>query len=158
MCHRVSMAAYEAAGDPDQYPEAGPAWAPLKLYYDIGFSRAKFTAFHDALIARGLESPYVEMFENWKDREDKAARVTTRIHAADWFERRDAALIAHATQVDPTGNFFRTPLDLQREVWPTEDFQLARTLLPTPVFPPREGGPQEYEEDLFAGIRERVQV
>jgi mycothiol S-conjugate amidase len=158
MCHRISRAAFEAAGDPSAFPDAGDPWQPLKLYYDIGFSRAKFTAFHDALIARGMESPYVEMFKNWKDREDKSARVTTRIHAADWFERRDAALIAHATQVDPTGNFFRMPMDMQREIWPTEDFQLARTTLDTPVFAPREGAVKVYEDDLFDGIRETVQA
>jgi mycothiol S-conjugate amidase len=154
MCHRVSMAAFEAAGDPEQYPEAGPAWAPSKLYYDIGFSRAKFTAYHDALLAQGLESPYEEMFKTWEKREDKSGRVTTRIDAADWFERRDAALIAHATQVDPAGSWFRAPLDLQRSAWPWEDFELARTTLAVSPLPPvGEGGAKVYEDDLFAGVR-----
>jgi mycothiol S-conjugate amidase len=154
MCHRVSVAAFEAAGDPARYPELGPAWQPLKLYYDIGFSRAKYTAYHEALLARGLESPYEEMFKNWEKREDKSARVTTKIDVADWFDRRDAALIAHATQVDPNGSWFRAPLDVQREVWPYEDFELARTTLPSSPLPSRgEGGVMVYEDDLFAGIR-----
>ena len=27
------MAAFEAAGDPERYPDAGEPWQPLKLYY-----------------------------------------------------------------------------------------------------------------------------
>ena len=64
----------------------------------------------------------------------------------DWFERRDAALIAHATQVDPKGWFFGVPLAIQREVWPFEDFELARSLVDSAI----------PEDDLFAGIREKV--
>ena len=65
---------------------------------------------------------------------------------ADWFERRDAALLAHATQVDPNGWFFSVPLDIQREAWPTEDFELARSLVDSTI----------PEDDLFAGVREQV--
>ncbi len=67
---------------------------------------------------------------------------------ADWFERRDAALLAHATQVDPDGWFFKIPLDLQREVWPTEDFELARSLVDSTI----------PEDDLFAGVRDPVEA
>ena len=31
--HEISVPAFEAAGDPDAFPEAGPPWQPLKLYY-----------------------------------------------------------------------------------------------------------------------------
>ena len=31
-CHEVSMAAWEAAGDPERFPDAGEPWTPLKLY------------------------------------------------------------------------------------------------------------------------------
>ena len=62
----------------------------------------------------------------------------------DYFEIRDAALIAHATQIDPEGPFFRTPNDIRRAVWPTEDFELARSLIDTTL----------PEDDLFAGVRE----
>jgi mycothiol S-conjugate amidase len=151
MCHRISVAAFDAAGDPDAYPEAGEPWQPLKLYYDIGFSLPKMMAFHEALTSRGLESPYEEMLERWAEREDKSARITTRVPCADWFPRRDAALKAHATQVDPEGRWFRTPMPLQREIWPTEDFELVRSLVDsgTPSF-------EQPEDDLFAGIREMV--
>jgi mycothiol S-conjugate amidase len=75
--------------------------------------------------------------------ERRPPKLTTRVPVADWFERRDEALLAHATQVDPDGWFFSIPLDLQREVWPTEDYQLARSLVETSI----------PEDDLFAGVR-----
>ncbi|MCL6553109.1 MAG: histidine--tRNA ligase [Firmicutes bacterium] len=33
MCHKVSVIAFDAAGDPDRYPGTGDPWQPLKLYY-----------------------------------------------------------------------------------------------------------------------------
>jgi LmbE family N-acetylglucosaminyl deacetylase len=33
--HRATLMAFEAAGDPQQYPEAGPAFQPQKLYYHV---------------------------------------------------------------------------------------------------------------------------
>jgi mycothiol S-conjugate amidase len=151
MCNRISVAAFDAAPDPDAYPEAGDPWQPLKLYYDIGWSRERLTTLDDAMTARGLESPFAEWLENWKKRDAgrdqrREPTVTTRVPCAEWFPRRDAALIAHATQVDPAGSFFRIPLAIAQEAWPTEDFELVRSLVDT-VIP---------EDDLFAGVREKV--
>jgi mycothiol S-conjugate amidase len=150
MCHRVSVEAFEAAADPDRYPGSGDPWQPLKLYYDVGFSRPRMLAFHEALLAAGRESPFKEWLERVEERQgDKPDRkITTRIDAADWFERRDQALLAHATQIDPEGWFFQIPLELQKQVWPTEDYELARSLVPTEI----------PEDDLFAGIRDRAKV
>jgi mycothiol S-conjugate amidase len=150
MCHKISVAAFDAAGDPDRYPDAGEPWQPLKLYYHMGHSRPRFVALHEWFIAAGLESPYGEWLEHWDPEHDKGHRVTTRVECADWFEVRDDALRAHATQVDPEGFWFRVPLDVQRKVWPTEDFELVRSVVPAQV---ADG---EVEDDLFAGVREQV--
>ena len=149
MCHRVSVEAFEAAGDPSRYPGTGEAWQPLKLYYDRGFSKARVLAFHEAMVEAGLESPFAEWLKRWDDDEDRPDRPpTTRIECADWFPVRDRALLAHATQIDPKGWFFSIPLELQRRVWPTEDFELARAHVPTDL----------PEDDLFAGVREAAEV
>ncbi|GAA4819337.1 mycothiol conjugate amidase Mca [Actinomycetospora corticicola] len=151
-CHEVSMAAWEACGDPDRFPEAGEPWQPLKLYYSHGFSKARIIAFHEALIAAGLESPWAEWLENWKDdRPDPGTRVTTRVRCAEYFPVRDRALLAHATQIDPNGRWFSMPIEMQQQVWPTEEYELARSLV----------GEQDDTEslvdgDLFSGVRERV--
>jgi len=152
MTHRVSVAAFEAAADPDAYPASGEPWQPLKLYYFVSFHGAKFVALHEEMLRRGLESPYTKIFEEWADRaknrgdEWRELEITTRVPCGDFFEVRDEALKAHATQVDPEGFWFRCPLDVQRAAWPTEDYHLARSVVDSEL----------PEDDLFAGIREMV--
>ena len=147
--HEVSIAAWDAAGDPDRFPETGEPWQPLKLYYSHGFSRAKLTAFHEALLALGQESPYEEWLKRWDpSRPDVIERVTTRVACADYFPQRDDALRAHATQIDPTSQWFAIPLELQREIWPTEEYELHRSLVDSTI----------PEDDLFAGVREKVSL
>ncbi|GAB2598752.1 mycothiol S-conjugate amidase [Paractinoplanes abujensis] len=148
MCHKVSVAAFEAAGDPEQHPELGEPWQPQKLYYNSGWTRARMLALHEGMLAAGLESPYTEWLEKWSDRDDRGDKITTRVECGEFFETRDEALRAHATQVDPDGFWFKIPLELQQKVWPTEDFELARSLVDSPV----------PESDLFAGIRESVEA
>lgn len=148
-CHEVAMAAFEAAGDPDRFPDAGQAWQPSKLYYNLTFHRRRLTALHEAMLAAGLESPYAEWLDSWQVDPVDEARLTTSVPCAEHFPLRDAALVAHATQVDPTGRWFAVPMELQQRVWPTEDFQLARSHVgPVP--------PALVEDDLFAGVRERL--
>jgi mycothiol S-conjugate amidase len=142
-CHNISVAAFDAAGDPARYPETGELWQPLKLYYHHGFHRERTQALNDAMIARGLESPYAERLKEWKPDPAHDARITTRIPAAEYFPVRDRALLAHATQIDPDGPWFAVPLEIHQQAWPTEDFELARSLVDTEI----------PEDDLFAGVR-----
>jgi mycothiol S-conjugate amidase len=146
MCHKISVAAFDAAGDPDKFPEAGEVWQPLKLYYNVGFNKKRVTALHEGMLAVGMESPYAEWLEKWEDREDKGDRTTTRVPCGEYFETRDDALRAHATQVDPNGFWFSVPLSVQQTIWPTEDYQLVRSFV----------DPDAVEDDLFAGVRESV--
>lgn len=144
MCHRVSVAAWDAASDAGLYPDAGDAWEVGKLYYDHGFSRPRVRVIHEALLARDLESPFVEWLERLEADDRPEREVTTRIECADYFGRRDQALLSHATQIDPDGFFFAVPRDLERDVWSVEEFELAQVRVPTSL----------PEDDLFAGLRE----
>ncbi len=147
-CHVVSMAAFDAAGDPDAFPDAGEPWQVLKLYYNIGFSRERVTAINEAVRQRTGDGPFDEWIQRFSEhpRPDPAVRVTTRVPVADFFDARDAALRAHATQIDPDSHWFAIPHDIEAEVWGTDDYQLVRSLVDSE--PP--------ENDLFAGVRERV--
>jgi len=151
--HQVTVEAFEAAADPDRYPEAGEPWQPLKLYYFVSFHQAKYVALHEEMLRRGQDSPYEKIFAQWEERARKREelgikqlQITTRIDVADYLEIRDQALLAYATQIDPKSAWFDCPLDVQRAAWPTEDYHLARSLVDTEL----------PEDDFFAGVRESV--
>ncbi|WP_069115344.1 mycothiol conjugate amidase Mca [Jiangella alba] len=143
MCHKITVAAFEAAADPTRYVGSGEPWQPLKLYYHHSFSRMRMQELHDAMLQRGFESPYAEWLEKWDGEENWDDRVTTRVECAEYFPVRDRALLAHATQIDPDGHWFAIPLELSQEIWPTEDYELVRSHVPTSA----------PEDDLFAGLR-----
>ncbi|WP_238015590.1 mycothiol conjugate amidase Mca [Dactylosporangium sp. AC04546] len=143
MTHKISMVAFDAAGDASRYPEAGEPWQPLKLYYNMGWSRKRMLALHEAMLEATGESPYTEWIKEWDDRRDVTERVTTRVPCGEFFEIRDDALRAHATQVDPDGFWFAVPLPIQQKVWPTEDYELVKSLVET----------RQPEDDLFTGVR-----
>ncbi|MFD0773171.1 mycothiol conjugate amidase Mca [Streptomonospora algeriensis] len=148
MTHKVSAEAFDAAGDPERYPGTGDPWQPLKLYYHVSFPRSRFERVAEILDERGLENPLAEWLERMRKREFPEWDITTQVKCDEFFETRDRALIAHATQIDPDGFWFAVPMDVQREAWPYEDYHLARSLVDTDV----------PEEDLFAGVRETVRV
>jgi mycothiol S-conjugate amidase len=143
--HDISVAAFDAAGDPERFPHAGPPFQPLKLYY-TGWTRVRLEALHDAFVARGEESPYADWLAKW-DPETPDRPMTTRIDVGDFLDQRRAALLAHRTQVDPGGFWMRLPEEVVREVFPWEEYFLARSLVDAAV---PEGG---FEVDLFSGLR-----
>lgn len=142
MTHKVTMAALTVAADPNLWPELGPPWRVAKVYYHMTFHRERTRALDKAMHAQGLASPYAERLRRWPDDPKQAERLTTFVPCAEWFGVRDDALRAHATQVDPEGFWFAVPLEIQQAAWPTEDYQLVRSTVPT-VIP---------ECDLFAGL------
>ncbi len=153
--HQVAVEAFEAAADPDRYPEAGEPWQPLKMYYFVSFHQAKYVALHEELVRRGLDSPYSKIFAEWEERArkrlergDRPLEITTQVKADGYFDLRDDALRAHATQIDPNSSWFACPRDVERAAWPTEDYHLARSLVDTEL----------PEDDLFAGILESVNL
>ena len=142
-CHQVSVAAYEAAADHLLYPDAGEPWNVLKLYYNHGFLRQRMQVLQDEFAKNGQEGPFAKWLEKWDSEDDLLAkRVTTRIECAKYFAQRDEALLAHATQIDPKSFFFTTPMEWQQRLWPTEEYELARSRVPVRL----------PETDLFAGI------
>jgi mycothiol S-conjugate amidase len=146
--HEISVPAFDAAGDPDRLPDAGPAWQPSKLYFS-GFSFRRILALHEAYLRLGEESPYAERIEKFPADASHVA-PTTLVDVGDFLHKRRAALLAHRTQIDPESHWMRVPDDLMREAFPWDEYVLARTLVATGV---PEG---EAETDLFAGLRAPV--
>ena len=144
-CHEISVYAYEAAADPERYPDAGEAWQVSKLYYHLSWSYARMKAIDDEMKKHGLENPFADRLESWERKPEDEARLTTRVECAEYFGVRDAALLAHATQIDPNGFWFAIPHQVQEEAWPTEDYQLVDSKVETSL----------PEDDLFAGLRQQ---
>jgi mycothiol S-conjugate amidase len=130
MTHLVTVRALELA-EPD--------WRVAKVYAANTFLRERVLALHEAMLAAGLESPYAEWIESGR-RPDIVPHA--RIRCADTFPRRDAALRAHASQVDPEGMWFAVPRDIERAAYPYESYELLWSLVATSV----------PEDDLFAGL------
>jgi mycothiol S-conjugate amidase len=141
--HEISVIAFDAAGDPAAFPEAGEPWTPLKLYY-VGWSGARIVAMHEKFVELGLESPFDA---GWLER--ASADIT------DYADVRREALLAHATQVDPTSPFwFGLPPEVARSVHPVDEYVLARSRVgPAGQAPAADAA---IEDDLFAGVRDLV--
>ena len=130
MTHLVSVRAIELAA---------PQWQVVKVYVANTFLRERVVALHEAMLAAGFESPYVEWLEKGRRRD---VVPHARIHCVDTFARRDAALLAHASQVDPEGMWFAVPRDIERAAYPWEAYEILWSLVPTVLV----------EDDLFHGI------
>ncbi|HEX3840909.1 MAG TPA: mycothiol conjugate amidase Mca [Acidimicrobiales bacterium] len=158
--HEIGIPAFQAAGDPSLFPEAGAAWQPTKLYYTT-FSVARFREIHLKFEELGLESPFDETWRaRWEGMTE--APITTQVDVSDFGHIRREALLAHATQVDPTSRFwFGLPPEVMDGIHPRDDYQLALVASATDdgvsfaaIDPATMAGPDSIETDLFAGIRE----
>jgi mycothiol S-conjugate amidase len=142
--HEISAVAFDAAGDPDAYPDAGEPYAPAKMYYSV-WSVARMRAMHEKFVELGLESPFGDE-RVARMLEDPQPQSSTAVDVAGYNDVRSEALLAHATQVDPTSRmWFGLPPEVEKALPNTEEYQLIRNRL----------GPTEVvEDDLFAGVPE----
>jgi len=140
--HEWGTRAFFEAGDPDRFPEAGPAWAPSKLYYFATFSKRRMQILSDAADAEDIEHPYAGWLENWDTMGFEDPEITTQVDVADHIELRSKALLAHATQIDPDSFWFAIPDELQRRIYPWEDYTLVASHVDRDI----------PEDDLFKGL------
>ncbi len=137
MCHKVSVAAFDAAGDPDRYPEAGEPWQPLKLYYNMGFSKdaVRRAARGDARRRPGV-AVRASGWSSWTESDDDRTRA----------RGSPPGCRAPTTSRSATTRCGRTPprstrtasgsgcrWRSSRPAWPTEDYELARSLVDSPL-------------------------
>jgi N-acetyl-1-D-myo-inositol-2-amino-2-deoxy-alpha-D-glucopyranoside deacetylase len=148
--HRVTVAAYEAAGDPTRYPEQGLApWAPQKLYY-TAVPHSGIRSLGQRLRELGIESPLpedpAEMPWGTPDEEVTTA-VDTRAYAA----AKREALAVHRSQVGAENFFLKLPPGVWTEIMGVEFFSRAACRVPLP--PLAGGADATREDDLFSGLR-----
>jgi mycothiol S-conjugate amidase len=150
--HELTVAAVDAAADPARYPDAGPPWSVLKLYYFATFSRRRLELMDRALVERGIESPFADWLARWEEFDRPEPEVTAQIDVAKWLPQAREALIAHATQIDPNSFWFAIPNDVLADVYPWEDYSLARSLVPAGDGAGTGVDGRRVETDLFDGI------
>ena len=134
--------AWRLAGDPDAYPDLGERWQPQKLYHHATFTKQRFQKLHEEATVAGIESPYAGWLENWDTIGFVEPRIDAQVDVADFIELRSKALLAHATQIDPESFWFAIPDELQRQVYPWEDYTLVESTVETSI----------PESDLLQGI------
>ena len=144
-CYHATQVAFDAAADPARYPEAGPAWAPAKLY-EMNRPREVTRQAWERMRERGLKTPLDNPNYNIESFTSPDEVITTTIDVARYMVRKRAALLEHRTQIAVDGPFLSMPEDLARDWFGVEYFTLVRSRVPAP---PRDG----YETDLFAGLR-----
>jgi len=138
--HEITRPAVDRASDGNHRPELGPSWAVSKIYHSA-WSRSRIVARHEAFEAIGVESPYDR---RWFDRPDYDHLITTRVPVGGFAGVRRAALLAHATQIDPASNYwFGLPVEVDDRIHSHDEYRLAMG----------EIGSEVPETDLFAGIR-----
>lgn len=146
--HDITVAAFEAAGDPARFPEAGAPWTPAKLYYAI-VTRGRAAALAKAMKAAGIDAPFsapagADAGSDAPPFGVDDGRLTTEIDVAEYVAIKRAALAAHRTQMGPDQFFMRMPEDVQRQMWGTETFQR--------IAGPTAAPAGELETDLFSGL------
>ena len=123
--HEASVVAFDYAGDPKKYPDAGKPWQPSRLYY-VFFSGQRILELHEKFLEAGKESPFgkewIERASSWMENDH-----IIRVDVTGYTHIRREALLAHVTQIDPESSFwFGLPDDVIDSIAPMDDYLLAK--------------------------------
>jgi mycothiol conjugate amidase Mca len=142
MCHHVTVRAFAAAGDPTQYPDAGPPWSPARLYAHVGV-RDRWTKIAKMMIEAGFEESWLTRRRRHRRGHSIPKKLTTcGIDVSPYVEVQREALACHRTQIPQDSWWLRVPLEIRRVAFGTAYFV---RLHPQPE-------PGEKDADLFAGL------
>lgn len=141
--HQATVRAFHAAGDPAQYPDCGPAYAPQKLYFQTfpkGFLKTAVKIMpllgqDPRRFGRNKDIDITQLLEDFPIH----AQVTVRPEAV---ERKEAASACHKSQL-VGGPPMRGPISWLLRRWQNRESYMRAY----PV--PKDG---EKETDLFAGV------
>ena len=143
-CHRATVAAFHAAGDLNQYPDAGPAYQPQKLYFSVFPKRLlRATVRLMTLLRRDPTRFGRNQDINLQEIAGWEVPTTTRVDIRAYYEVKMAAAGCHHSQGGGSAMWRTVPRPLQRRLLGYETFYRA--------VPPAElKGPKE--RDLFARV------
>ncbi len=141
MCHKVSVDAFQAAGDAQVFPDAGPAWQPDKLYGVAQIDDGVWEGLVPRFIAAGFDMDWMERRQSHY-RGPGPETATVALDVGSYSEQQRLALLAHRTQISPESFFVSLPTELRRLAFATAYF--------VRLSPPC--GPGEHEPDLLYGL------
>ncbi|MGI8723589.1 MAG: N-acetyl-1-D-myo-inositol-2-amino-2-deoxy-alpha-D-glucopyranoside deacetylase [Geodermatophilaceae bacterium] len=142
--HRVAMAAFDAAADPEYRPDLGPPWSVAKAYW-CAIPVSGLRAAVEAMRAAG------ETFFDVTDVDELPMGtpdelVSTAVDGREHLPAKLAAMRAHATQIQVDGPFFALSNNIANKAFAVEYYQLVRG----------DRGPADgdegHESDLFSGL------
>lgn len=149
MAHKVTTEAFFAAGDPQQFPDAGPKpFQPERLYY-TAIPRRWLKIYTLIMRMRGQDPTRMGRNEDIDMTQvgRPLADLHARINVFPYWETKQEASAQHRSQGGGAGFGRMLPEWLQKRLFNMEYFVRAYP-------PPAEG---EWERDLFAGLDERGQ-
>ena len=141
--HRHTVAAFQAAGDPSQYPEhlvtGLEPHLPQKLYF-TALPRRFFRGLARRLSALGFDLGRLADFD-WESMGVPDELCTAEIDVSAYVDIKLQAFQCHRSQLSPNGPFSLIPPEVRWDFMGTECFSLAGSRL---------GPGQKPETDLFA--------
>lgn len=144
MAHRIAVAAFDQAGDPDRFPGQGLLpWQPSKLYF-TAWPRRLMKKVAQLLAEVGAPNPFEDRDPETLGTPDEA--ITTVIDMADQVMTKRAAWRCHRTQITEDFFLLRLPEERVRAELGEEYFIRVRSTVDAPV----------PEDDLFAGLRDEI--
>lgn len=139
--HRWTTQAFHVAGDASQYPEAGPAFAPARLYY-AGVTRSAIRLLQGFLKEVDADSIFGQLDPDKFGIPDEA--LTHSVDVRPYVRLKRDSLAEHKTQIAPNSIFTRVP----EEMW-----DMWRSVEPFALVAGQPLPPGYDREDLFAGLR-----
>jgi N-acetyl-1-D-myo-inositol-2-amino-2-deoxy-alpha-D-glucopyranoside deacetylase len=142
--HRVTNAAFEAAGEARCFPELGlPIWQVKKLYY-TAMPRSFMVAAMKTAQESDAPGPWNNPAMNTAIMGTPDEIISTRIDVQDYIGQKMQAFAAHKTQIAPDNFLFTLPEEQHKQVFGYEYFVLARSAIPS-----KEG---EMEQDMLTDL------
>ena len=147
MCHDVSLGAFQAAGDAQAFPEAGPPWQVAKLYAVAQIDDGCWQALLPEFTAAGFDMTWLE--RRPQDSQNPGPETATvALDVRPYSEHQRRALLAHRTQIPRESFFVSLPPELRSLAFATSYFL---RLAPPSV-------PGEHESDLLDGLDEKLGI
>ncbi len=143
-CWKITTAAFDAAADPNRYPEIGPApYQPQRLYFTAFSNRmVKFFTFMMRLRGQDPKRAGRNKDIDWTRIGIEPRRLNAHIDYRRYWDVKRAAAAQHPSQGGGTSRSRMLPESFQRRFMATETFIRG--------YPPVADGFREY--DLFAGV------